>query len=137
MDKEEVSHTQTDRANTIDLMHIYSHTIGKIEMTITHGFDHELPSGQACYVEADIEPLIPAYTNCLPEDAYPAQGGTAEITSVTITGEGPEGTTVTILVDLEDMWIRRKSSLNPLQYAFSHYLEDLADIAYDNWGSSQ
>jgi hypothetical protein len=97
-------------------------------MTITYGFDYELPSGQACYVEAEIEPLVPAHTNCAPEDAYPAEGGGAEVTSVTIGGTE---------IDLANVWVAKPQRDLSTPRQFGCYLDDLAATAYDKWEDEQ
>jgi hypothetical protein len=99
---------------------------------ITYSFIYELPSGQACEVECDITPLEPARINCAPEDAYPAEGGYAEITSVTVSGEALEGDRVpTVELNLDDVWIRTRGQ------KFELYLDDLAATAYDKWIDEQ
>ena len=101
-------------------------------MTEKYGFDHYLPSGQACYVEADIVPLVPAHVNCLPEDAYPAEGGYAEITSVTVSGEAlGDERPPSVEIDMSDVWIRTKGQ------KFDLFLDDLAETAYDKWADEQ
>ena len=101
-------------------------------MTETYGFDHYLPSGQPCYVEAEIEPFVQAHINCLPEDAYPAEGGYAEITSVTVSGEAlGDERPPSVEVDMSEVWIRTKGQ------KFDLFLDDLAETAYETWLDDQ
>lgn len=101
-------------------------------MTEKYGFNYELPSGQECYVEADIEPLVPAHINCLPEDAYPAEGGYAEVTSITVTGEALEGQTAPMVeIDMADVWVRTRGQ------KFELFMDALAETAYDAWSDEQ
>ena len=85
---------------------------------IEYDFEQTLPSGTAISVEADITPLIPGKIDCLPEDAYPSEGGFAEITKITI--EGKE-------IDLDDLYVKIANE------RYEHYPDYLADIAYENW----
>jgi len=94
----------------------------------TFEFDWELPSGQACVVEADIEPLIPAHINCLPEDAYPAEGGVAYITSITVYGEAlKDERKPYVEIDMNNVFVRTPSG------KLVDYLDDLGETAYDKW----
>jgi hypothetical protein len=91
-------------------------------MSILYEFVHKFPSGQECHVEAEIEPLIPAHINCLPEDATPEEGGTAEVTEVTVLG---------IPIDLSDLWIKARSDKVVTIY------DSLGEIAYEKWANEQ
>ena len=107
-------------------------------MTIDFDFLWELPSGQTCEVEAVIEPFSRGNTNCLPEDAYPSEGGYAEITSVKVRGEAPDGKRGTLVaLDLEDFWVAKRPCSLTKQPQFAHYLDDLAETAYSQWESGQ
>lgn len=45
----------------------------RVSFTMPFGEDNEL------YIEADVSPIVPAYTSGLPEDCYPAEGGEVEV----------------------------------------------------------
>ena len=92
-------------------------------------FSSELPSGTGIEVEAEITPFIPAHTNCLPEDAYPAEGGDAEIIAVMIPNDqGGQD------IDLEGLYMRRTVGY---EVKFYDLLDELAEEAYDKWASDQ
>lgn len=87
-----------------------------------YGFDYELPSGQACYVEAEVWPLVPAHTNCLPEDAYPSEGGYAEVVGIHVRG---------VEIDMGEVWVRS------IGKKYVYYLDDLGETAYEKWSNEQ
>ena len=96
-------------------------------MTISFSFDHELPSGQGCSIEAEIEPLVPAQLYGEPGDCYPEEGGTASIVSLTVNG---------VEIDMDDVWVRKRP-IDLINTRFVHYLDDVADTAYDKWSNEQ
>ncbi len=99
---------------------------------ITFDFSHELPSGQPCLVECEITPLDPGQSYGPPEDCYPAEGGYAEITSVTVSGEAlGDERPPSVEVDMSDVWIRTRGQ------KFDLFLDDLAETAYDKWSDEQ
>jgi len=103
-------------------------------------FNSELPGGSPIQVEAEITPLTPAHTNCLPEDACPAEGGDAEISAVYAMAEQPGGQSCFLTeLDLEGLYILRalKHADGTITQKPVHFLDWLEDEAYDRWAGEQ
>jgi hypothetical protein len=104
-------------------------------MAIYFDFKYELPSGQEVYVESMITPPDPGkegpnYSN---DEAYPAEGGYAEISSTYLIDGHSD---VYVLADLDNLWVRTKQRDAQATYVFTNYLDDLQEVAYDKWYDS-
>lgn len=90
--------------------------------------------------EADVDPYIPAHTNCLPENAYPAEGGDATVTKceiVTMIEVDGKKHFDTVEFEFEELFLRsiwfRGGPVKDRVIKYTPLEELLNDAAYQAW----
>ena len=84
-------------------------------------FTYELPSGQEVIVEADVTPEVPGRMYGAPEDCYPDEHASAEITLVRLLEDGKP----TCEIDLDGLMYQAAPD------KVTNIMDELVDLAID------